>query len=254
MKILITGSAGFIGFYLSAKLASENFEIFGIDNINKYYDDSLKIARLNELGFEAKSIAYNQILTSKKFSNIKFLKLDIIDLENLNKVFNEESFDFVFHLAAQAGVRYSIENPDCSIESNINGFFNILKLSNEYRVKHFYYASSSSVYGNELPVPFSVSQNVDKPASLYAATKKSNELFAYVYSDIFGLRTTGLRFFTVYGEWGRPDMLILKFLDHAKKNKMFLLNNSGDHWRDFTYIDDATNILVMLLKLKIIFP
>lgn len=251
MKILITGSAGFIGFHLSKKLSLENFEIFGIDNINKYYDDKLKISRLNELGFETKSIAHNQILTSKIFSNLKFLKLDINDFENLNKVFNDESFDFVFHLAAQAGVRYSIENPDCYIESNINGFFNILKLSNEYNVKNFYYASSSSVYGNELPVPFSVNQNVDKPASLYAATKKSNELFAHVYSDIFGLSTTGLRFFTVYGPWGRPDMAYFDFAKKILNNETINVYNNGNLSRDFTFVDDIIESLYRLLKLSI---
>lgn len=248
MKILITGSAGFIGFYLSKKLAQENFEIFGIDNINKYYDDNLKISRLNELGFETNSIAYNQVLTSKKYSNLNFIKIDINDLENLNKVYNDESFDFVFHLAAQAGVRYSIENPDCYIESNINGFFNILKLSNKYKVKHFYYASSSSVYGNELPVPFSVNQNVDKPASLYAATKKSNELFAHVYSDIYGLRTTGLRFFTVYGPWGRPDMAYFDFANKILNNETINVFNDGNLSRDFTFIDDIIESLFRLLK------
>ncbi len=233
IKILVTGSAGFIGFHLVNRLLKEGFDVIGLDNINDYYDPKLKYARLKEAGVEIEDIYYGKYVESKNFNKYRFIKLDIEDAVNLNKVFSDHNFDYVCHLAAQAGVRYSIENPRVYIQSNIVGFFNILECCRNFAIKHLVYASSSSVYGNNTKVPFSETDNVDHPISLYAATKKSNELMAHTYSHLYQIPTTGLRFFTVYGPWGRPDMAYFSFTKAIIEKY-----NHGKLSRDFTYIDD----------------
>lgn len=222
-KILVTGAAGFIGFHLSRKLLSEGVEVVGFDNINDYYDVNLKYARLEIL---------------KCFQNFTFIKGDLADKSAIDKLFEENKFDIVVNLAAQAGVRYSIDNPQAYMESNIIGFFNILEACRHNPVEHLLYASSSSVYGNQQKTPFSTDDDVSKPISLYAATKKSNELMAYTYSHLYGIPSTGLRFFTVYGPFGRPDMAYFGFTDKIMKGETIKIFNNGDMYRDFTYIDD----------------
>ncbi len=239
MKILITGVAGFIGFHLSKVLLDAGYTVVGIDNVNDYYDVNLKYARLNKLGIqENNSISYHRLYNSNLYEAFKFMKIDIVDKEQLLKLFELENFDIVCNLAAQAGVRYSIENPDVYIQSNIVGFLNVLECIRSCNIKHFIYASSSSVYGANSKIPFSESDQVDNPVSLYAATKKSNELIAYTYSHLYNIQTTGLRFFTVYGPWGRPDMAPFLFADAISKEKPIKVFNFGDMQRDFTYIDD----------------
>jgi UDP-glucuronate 4-epimerase len=237
-KILITGTAGFIGFHLTKHLSQENYEIVGLDNINDYYDPKLKFARLKELGINSDSISENKLVQSETYDNLKFIKLDIINAQELRKLFEEEKFQIVVHLAAQAGVRYSLERPDVYIQSNIVGFLNILECSKDFKIEHLIYASSSSVYGNNKKVPFSENDSVDNPISMYAATKKSNELMAHTYSHIHNLQTTGLRFFTVYGPWGRPDMAPYLFTEAILNNKPIKVFNNGELYRDFTFIDD----------------
>ena len=222
-KILITGAAGFIGFHLSKSLLDDGYQVFGLDNINNYYDINLKHSRLNLL---------------KKYSNFTFEKIDISDRENLLKVFLNFSPNKVVNLAAQAGVRYSIDNPHVYVESNIKGFLNIIELCRHNNVDGLIYASSSSVYGGNSKFPFSVEDRTDKPISLYAATKKSNELIANCYSELYDLHTTGLRFFTVYGPYGRPDMAYFKFSKNIYNGKVINVYNHGNMKRDFTYIDD----------------
>lgn len=238
MKILVTGAAGFIGFHTVKKLLQSGHEVLGFDNINTYYDTSLKYDRLNEIGIPRKKVIDNEYVTSSTFKAFRFIKMDLTQKAAIMDLFRYERFDTVIHLAAQAGVRYSIENPDAYIKSNIDGFFNILEACRHYPVKHLTYASSSSVYGNNKTIPFSVDHNVDKPISLYAATKKSNELMAHTYSHLFKIPTTGLRFFTVYGPWGRPDMAPSLFADAIINNRPLHIFNNGDMERDFTYIDD----------------
>jgi UDP-glucuronate 4-epimerase len=237
-NILITGAAGFIGFHLVNRLINEGFEIVGLDNINDYYDPKLKYARLKETGIDVEDIYYGKYALSKKYANYQFIKLDIEDTSNLNKVFSDNQFDYVIHLAAQAGVRYSIDNPKVYIQSNINGFFNILECCRSFPIKHLIYASSSSVYGNNTKVPFSETDGVDNPISLYAATKKSNELMAHTYSHLYNIPTTGLRFFTVYGPWGRPDMAYFSFTKAILEQTPIKVFNNGKLSRDFTYIND----------------
>ena len=237
-KILITGTAGFIGFHTAKRFIKEGFEVVGLDGINNYYDVNLKYDRLKETGIEKNKIEYGQLVKSNKFKNYDFIKLLLEDKDQILKLFKEQQFDYVCHLAAQAGVRYSIENPYAYIQSNINGFLNIIETSKQNKIKHLVYASSSSVYGLNKNMPFSVSQNVDHPLSLYAATKKSDELIAHSYSHLFNLPTTGLRFFTVYGPWGRPDMALFIFAKAILENKPINVFNNGDMMRDFTYIDD----------------
>ena len=222
-KILVTGAAGFIGFHLSRKLLSEGVEVVGFDNINDYYDVNLKYARLEIL---------------KGVQNFTCIKGDLADKSAIDKLFEENKFDIVVNLAAQAGVRYSIDNPQAYMESNIIGFFNILEACRHNPVEHLLYASSSSVYGNQQKTPFSTDDDVSKPISLYAATKKSNELMAYTYSHLYGIPSTGLRFFTVYGPFGRPDMAYFGFTDKIMKGETIKIFNNGDMYRDFTYIDD----------------
>lgn len=238
MKILITGTAGFIGFHLAKKLLERGETVVGLDSINDYYDVRVKYGRLADTGIEKSEIEYNKLIQSDNYPNYQFIQLQLEDKENLENLFATQNFDYVIHLAAQAGVRYSLTNPQAYMDSNIIGFLNILECCRNYPVKHLTYASSSSVYGlNELQ-PFSTSHNVDHPVSLYAASKKSNELMAHTYSHLFKIPTTGLRFFTVYGPWGRPDMAIYLFTKAIFENKTIDVFNYGEMQRDFTYIDD----------------
>jgi len=238
MKVLITGTAGFVGFHVANKLLRRGDQVIGLDNINNYYDVSLKIDRLEEAGIPKNEIAYMELIQSKKYPNYQFLQLNIEDYAALVYLFREHQFDIVVHLAAQAGVRYSIKNPSAYVKSNVVGFSNILECCRNFDIKHLVYASSSSVYGMNQKVPFTTSDNVDHPISLYAATKKSNELMAHTYSHLFGLPTTGLRFFTVYGPWGRPDMAYFLFTHAILNNKPIKVFNHGNMSRDFTYVDD----------------
>ena len=242
MKILVTGAAGFIGFHTCLKLVRQGHEVYGIDNINDYYDPKLKFDRLNELGFsEVESKLFKNEVQSAKFNSLRFSRIDLVDNESIDNLFKQEQFEVVCNLAAQAGVRYSIENPKAYIDSNISGFLNILEGCRNHKVKHLVYASSSSVYGENKKVPFETTDNVDHPISLYAATKKSNELMAHTYGHLYGFKTTGLRFFTVYGPWGRPDMAYYLFADAISKNEPIKVFNNGLMERDFTYIDDIVN-------------
>jgi UDP-glucuronate 4-epimerase len=239
MKILVTGAAGFIGFHLVKSLTEANHDVIGLDNINDYYSTNLKFDRLNELGInqdEAKD--FLSLNGSNLFQNFKFVRMNLEDRENLPKLFKDQKFDVVCNLAAQAGVRYSIKNPETYIDSNIVGFLNILECCRNHDIKKLVYASSSSVYGNNEKKQFEETENTDNPISLYAATKKSNELMAHSYSHLFKLNTIGLRFFTVYGSWGRPDMAYYLFSNAIIKNKAIKVFNNGDLSRDFTHIDD----------------
>jgi UDP-glucuronate 4-epimerase len=238
MRILVTGTAGFIGFHLAKRLIARGDEVVGLDSINNYYDVNLKYSRLQLTGISKKDIEYNKLIQSDINPNYQFIQLNLEDKDGISKLFNTFKFDKVCNLAAQAGVRYSIENPSAYIESNIVGFLNILEASRHHKIEHLVYASSSSVYGlNEL-MPFSTSHNVDHPISLYAASKKSNELMAHTYSYLYNLPTTGLRFFTVYGPWGRPDMALFLFTKAIIEGKPIDVYNNGNMQRDFTYIDD----------------
>jgi UDP-glucuronate 4-epimerase len=249
MKILVTGAAGFIGFYLSKKLLSKGHNVVGLDNINDYYDVNLKFARLQELGVSREfGQKWGLSSTSSKYSEFKFIRLNLENREELPKLFETEKFDVVCNLGAQAGVRYSIDNPESYIDSNIVGFLNILECCRHNKINHLLYASSSSVYGESKEEVFSVSDKVDNPISLYAATKKSNELMAYTYSHLYGIQTTGLRFFTVYGPWGRPDMAPFLFTDAISKGKPIKVFNNGDMSRDFTYIDDIISGIDILIE------
>lgn len=247
MKILVTGAAGFIGYHLCERLIILGHTVVGLDNLRDYYDVNLKWDRLAELGIISKP-DYNEVVESVTHNaSFRFIKLDLEDRENLPKLFEAENFDSVCNLAAQAGVRYSIENPFIYAESNILGFVNILESCRNYNVYKLVYASSSSVYGLSDSVPFSIEDNVDHPISLYAATKKSNELMAYTYSHLFGIKTIGLRFFTVYGPWGRPDMAMFLFTDAILNDKPLKVFNEGELSRDFTYIDDVIGGVVTTL-------
>ena len=234
MNILVTGAAGFIGFHLCQALLKKGYKIVGFDNINDYYDTKLKQDRLAIL---------------QKDSNFTFIKADLADKEKVNKAFDETNFDRVINLGAQAGVRYSLQNPDTYINSNIVGFLNILEACRHHKTAHLVYASSSSVYGMNTSMPFSVHDNVDHPVSLYAATKKSNELMAHTYSHLFGLPTTGLRFFTVYGPWGRPDMAPFLFTSAILEGRPIKVFNNGHMKRDFTFVDDIVEGVVRVADL-----
>ena len=252
MKILVTGAAGFIGFHTCLKLVSQGHEVYGIDNINDYYDPKLKFDRLNELGFDkTESEIFKKDVQSTKFKHLRFSRIDLIDDQSINSLFKEEHFEVVCNLAAQAGVRYSIENPKAYIDSNITGFLNILEGCRNHRVKHLVYASSSSVYGENKKVPFETTDNVDHPISLYAATKKSNELMAHTYGHLYDFKTTGLRFFTVYGPWGRPDMAYYLFADAISNDQPIKIFNNGQMERDFTYIDDIVIGLTKIIEKNI---
>jgi len=248
MKILVTGSAGFIGFHLVNRLVKEGYDIVGLDNINDYYDVGLKYDRLAEVGINKGSIRYNSVVSSDLHSNYRFIQLNLEDEQNIGKLFESEKFDKVCNLAAQAGVRYSIENPKAYIDSNIAGFLNILEGCRHNHVGHLLYASSSSVYGLNESMPFSVSHNVDHPVSLYAASKKSNELMAHTYSHLYNIATTGLRFFTVYGPWGRPDMALFLFTKAILEGRSIDVFNHGNMERDFTYIDDIVEGLYRIIS------
>ena len=244
MKVLVTGAAGFIGFHTVKALVNREYTVVGLDSINDYYDVDLKYGRLAECGITKEVILEGQQVQSTRISKYSFQKDDTTDLRSLETLFYKEQFDYVIHLAAQPGVRYSLENPHAYIQSNIVGFMNILECCRNYKVKHLVYASSSSVYGMNEKIPFSEDDRVDYPVSLYAATKKSNELMAHTYSHLYQLPTTGLRFFTVYGPWGRPDMAPMLFADAISSGKPIKVFNGGNMQRDFTYVDDIVEGVV----------
>ncbi|MCC8426365.1 NAD-dependent epimerase [Mucilaginibacter sp. UR6-11] len=238
MKILITGTAGFIGFHLAKRLLERGDSVVGIDNINDYYDVKLKRARLAETGINASKLTYGKSIVSQKYPNYTFIKVDLLDKEVLERVFLTTKFDAVCNLAAQAGVRYSLTNPEVYVDSNIKGFLNILECCRHHKIEHLVYASSSSVYGLNEKMPFNEHDIADHPVSLYAASKKANEMMAHTYSHLFNLKTTGLRFFTVYGPWGRPDMALFIFTKAIITGTPIEIFNNGNMKRDFTYIDD----------------
>ncbi|MES2064272.1 MAG: NAD-dependent epimerase [Bacteroidota bacterium] len=246
MKILVTGCAGFIGFHLYKRLLELGNEIIGYDNINDYYDTELKYGRLNELGFNKSDIVKGNLVVSKLSPVCKFVLEDLENKSFLNSLFESEKFDIVINLAAQAGVRYSLTNPDVYMKSNIVGFLNLLEACRHNPVKHLVYASSSSVYGANTKMPYSESDTVDHPISLYAASKKANELMAHTYSHLFNIPTTGLRFFTVYGPWGRPDMALALFTKSILQDEPINIFNNGDMLRDFTYVDDIVEGIIRI--------
>ncbi len=233
MKILVTGCAGFIGFHLVIKLLKKKFEVYGVDNINNYYDVKLKKSRL---------------LILSEFDNFKFNKFDLIDKTKLNNLIKKNKIKYIVHLAAQAGVRYSIQNPDSYFKNNLEVFFNVIEVSRKNNINHLVFASTSSVYGENKKFPLNEIDNTDKPISFYAATKKSNEVLAHSYSYIYKLPCTALRFFTVYGPYGRPDMALFKFTKNILENKKIELFNNGNHFRDFTYIDDIINGISSIIQ------
>jgi UDP-glucuronate 4-epimerase len=245
--ILVTGAAGFIGYHLCERLLQEGHQVVGLDNINGYYDINLKMARLKELGVTQVS-EHKLSISTIHGDKFQFIKLNLEDQVQLPLLFSSFAFDSVCNLAAQAGVRYSLEEPMVYVESNIVGFVNLLECMRHHNVKKLVYASSSSVYGNSTKVPFSVDDNVDHPISLYAATKKCNELMAYTYSHLFDIKTIGLRFFTVYGPWGRPDMAMFLFTDAILNDKPIKVFNNGNLSRDFTYIDDIIKGMVLVIE------
>jgi len=247
MRYLITGAAGFIGFYVSRLLLERGDVVVGVDSLNDYYDPALKAARLEELGISADPAFSGSPTTSARYPGFIFQRLDIADESVLKSVFDAHAFDGVVNLAAQAGVRYSIENPQAYIDSNIQGFLSVLERCRTHRIAHLVFASSSSVYGLNADRPFSVHRGADHPVSLYAATKRSNELMAHAYAHLYGLPVTGLRFFTVYGPWGRPDMAYFKFAQAIWSGKPIDVYNNGDMYRDFTYIDDVAEGVVRVL-------
>jgi UDP-glucuronate 4-epimerase len=239
-KILITGAAGFIGFHTVKFFAEQGYNVVGMDNISDYYDVNLKYSRLAECGISTNSMGEKKFIQSSKYPNYQFVKADLCDREFIEEIFEKEKFEWVCNLAAQAGVRYSILNPYSYINSNIVGFLNIIEACRNHPVKHLVYASSSSVYGQNNKVPFNENDQVDAPVSLYAATKKADELMAHSYSSLFGIPTTGIRFFTVYGPWGRPDMAPYLFMNSIIQGNAIKVFNQGNLFRDFTYIDDIT--------------
>jgi UDP-glucuronate 4-epimerase len=237
-KVLITGTAGFIGYHLAELLLGLGYEVVGLDSINDYYDVTLKYDRLENAGIAHSGIQYGKMTGSSRYSGYRFIQLQLEDKEHLLQLFRDEHFNVVINLAAQAGVRYSLTHPEAYVGSNITGFLNILEACRYNPVENLIYASSSSVYGLNADMPFKVGSNVDHPVSLYAASKKSNELMAHTYSHLFGIPTIGLRFFTVYGPWGRPDMALFLFTDAILKGRPIEVFNHGDMERDFTYVDD----------------
>jgi len=242
MHILVTGAAGFIGFHLVKKLTSFGHIVTGIDNINDYYDVNLKYARLAQLGIDKEKITYGAKINSAALEGFSYIKIDITDREKIFSLFSDSTaykFDYICHLAAQVSDRFSLENPFSYIDNNISGFLNILEISKKLRIKHLVYASTSSVYGTNESTPFSVLDKADHPASIYAAVKRSNELMAHAYSHNYNIPCTGLRLFSVYGPWGRPDMAYYKFASAIMNNKQIEIFNNGNMLRDFTYIDDV---------------
>lgn len=247
MKILVTGGAGFVGFHLINRLIERGDEVVGYDSINDYYDVRLKYGRLAETGIAQSEIVKGSLVQSSLHPNYRFVQEELENKPFLDQLFEQEKFDVVVNLAAQAGVRYSITNPFAYMSSNMQGFLNVLEACRNFPVKHFVYASSSSVYGLNETTPFSTQSNVDHPVSLYAASKKSNELMAHTYSHLYRIPTTGLRFFTVYGTWGRPDMAYFLFADAILKNEPIKVFNQGDMKRDFTYIDDIVEGVIRVI-------
>ncbi|WP_127140791.1 NAD-dependent epimerase [Flagellimonas marinaquae] len=250
MNILVTGAAGFIGYHLCELLIKNGHTVVGLDNINDYYDVGLKYARLEQLGIARSGAETDHQLTRSSLhqDQMQFIKLDLADRDALNQLFDTHTFDVVCNLGAQAGVRYSLENPDAYVQSNVVGFANLLECCRYGKVKHLVYASSSSVYGLNEKIPFSTEDTVDRPISMYAATKKSNELMAHTYSHLYQLPTTGLRFFTVYGPWGRPDMALFLFVDAIKKGEPINVFNYGNMARDFTYVDDIVGGMSKIIE------
>lgn len=248
MKCLVTGAAGFIGSFVCQRLIETGHDVVGLDNINDYYDPELKYGRLSVLGISKENIGWYRFSKSSLYDNFKFIRMNLEDKQAMQMLFANGSFDIVINLGAQAGVRYSIENPRAYIESNVDGFINILEGCRHNKVKHLVYASSSSVYGLNGKVPFSEHDGIAHPVSLYAATKKSNELMAHAYSKLYGIPTTGLRFFTVYGPWGRPDMSPFLFMDAILHDRPIKVFNNGDMLRDFTYIDDIVEGVVRIME------
>lgn len=247
MKVLVTGVAGFIGAAVSGRLLQRGDTVVGLDNINDYYDPELKYGRLAQLGVKKESVDWYKFTQSETCPAFSFIRMNLEDTQAMQMLMANGAFDAVINLGAQAGVRYSIENPQAYVESNLDGFINILEGCRHNNVKHLVYASSSSVYGLNGKVPFSEHDGIAHPVSLYAATKKSNELMAHAYSKLYGLPTTGLRFFTVYGPWGRPDMSPFLFMDAILHNQPIKVFNNGDMLRDFTYIDDIVEGVVRIL-------
>jgi len=246
-KILVTGSAGFIGYHLVKELLLSGNDVIGLDNLNDYYDVELKTGRLKELGISSEKIKYNRYISSELFDSFKFIKVDLNDKESIKKLFSDNNIKIVINLAAQTGVRFSLVNPYAYTESNISGFLNILENCRNYKIEHLIFASSSSVYGLNKTMPYSVNSNVDHPVSLYAATKKANELMAHSYSYLFNVPVTGLRFFTVYGEWGRPDMSYFLFTKSIYEGKALDVFNNGRMERDFTYVGDIVKGVVQVI-------
>lgn len=252
MKILITGAAGFIGFYLTKELLEYDYSVIGLDNINNYYSIDLKFNRLNKLGIDRKKAeVFDVKIKSEIYNNFEFFRSDIENKNQLDKIFKSNKFDIVCNLSAQAGVRYSIINPYAYINSNITGFLNVVECCRENKIDKLIYASSSSVYGNNNKIPFNEDDKVDKPESLYAATKKTNELIAHTYSSLYKIKTVGLRFFTVYGPWGRPDMAYFSFTKSILNDEEIKIFNDGNLERDFTYIDDIINGVVKIINTKL---
>lgn len=257
MKVLVTGAAGFIGSFVVKRLCKNGNEVVGLDNLNNYYDPRLKIERLRNGGIsmnkgcssDVDSFPWFKFIQSSEYDNYRFIRMNLEDRNAMAMLFANESFDAVINLGAQAGVRYSITNPLAYIESNVDGFINILEGCRHNHVKHLVYASSSSVYGLNGKVPFSEHDSIAHPVSLYAATKKSNELMAHAYSKLYNIPTTGLRFFTVYGPWGRPDMSPFLFMDAILHNRAIKVFNNGDMLRDFTYIDDIVEGIVRIVEM-----
>lgn len=247
MKILVTGAAGFIGSAVSLRLLNMGHAVVGLDNINDYYDPELKFGRLSVLGIRKEDVDWYKFTQSENNANFQFIRMNLEDTQAMRMLFANGEFDIVINLGAQAGVRYSIQNPHAYIESNVDGFINVLEGCRNSKVKHLVYASSSSVYGLNGQVPFSEHHGIAHPVSLYAATKKSNELMAHAYSKLYGIPTTGLRFFTVYGPWGRPDMSPFLFMDAILHDRPIKVFNNGDMLRDFTYIDDIVEGIVRII-------
>lgn len=247
MKILVTGAAGFIGYHLTERLLKRGDQVVGIDSLNDYYDKRLKYARLEQTGIPREPAETGNVIQSSKYPGYRFIKLNLEDKASMEQLFENEGFDTVINMAAQAGVRYSLENPHAYVESNVVGFLNLLECARHNPLQHFVYASSSSVYGGNTKTPFSEEDRVDNPVSLYAATKKADELMAYVYAQLYRIPITGLRFFTVYGPWGRPDMAPMLFTQAILAGKPIKVFNNGDLSRDFTYIDDIIEGVVRVI-------
>lgn len=247
MKLLVTGAAGFIGSAVCHRMLENGHSVVGLDNINDYYDTALKYGRMSNLGIKLENIRWYKYFNSSKYPDFRFIRMNLEDRKAMAMMFANEGFDVVVNLGAQAGVRYSITNPMAYIESNVDGFINILEGCRHNKVKHLVYASSSSVYGLNGKVPFSEHDSIAHPVSLYAATKKSNELMAHAYSKLYDIPTTGLRFFTVYGPWGRPDMSPFLFMDAILNDRPIKVFNNGDMLRDFTYIDDIVEGIVRII-------